>query len=68
VKNPGNNAVFTIVRFVGIRIMSVDLTGENKHVYIQPDSFVDINAIRGGDGPISVIREDTVFAKPYLYR
>jgi hypothetical protein len=66
--NPGNNAVFTIVRFVGIRIMAVELTGANKHVYIQPDSFVDIHAVRGGDGPISVIREDTVFAKPFLYR
>jgi hypothetical protein len=68
VVNPGNNAVFTIVRFVGIRIMAVDLTGNDKHVYIQPDSFVDIHAVRGGDGPISVIREDTVFAKPFLYR
>ncbi|MCH7989403.1 MAG: hypothetical protein IID46_09695 [Planctomycetes bacterium] len=68
VSNPGNNAVFTIVRFVGVRIMAVRLTGANRYVYIQPDSFVDIHAVRGGDGTISVIREDTVFAKPYLYR
>lgn len=68
VVNPGNNAVFTIVRFVGIRIVAVDLTGGHKHVYVQPSSFIDKNAIRGGDGSMSVIREDTIFAKPYLYK
>jgi len=68
VTNPGNNAVFTIVRFVGVRIMHVDLTGNEKHVYVQPASFIDVNAIRGADGSLSVIREDTVFARPYLYR
>ena len=66
--HPGNNAVFTVVRFVGIRIMAVRLTGANRYVYIQPASFIESHAVRGGDGSISVIREDTVFAKPYLYR
>ena len=36
VSGPGNNSVFTIVQFVGVRIMDVKLTGNNKHVTIQP--------------------------------
>ncbi|MHB1038363.1 MAG: pilus assembly protein TadG-related protein [Pirellulales bacterium] len=36
VTNPGNNATYTIVEFVGVRILEVDLTGNPKHVKIQP--------------------------------
>lgn len=38
VAGPGNNAQYTIVRFAGIRIMEVDLTGKStsKRVIIQP--------------------------------
>ena len=37
VEGPGNNAEYTIVKFVGIRIMAVKLTGsqQSKHVTIQ---------------------------------
>src|SRR4029077_18354334 len=32
----GNNAMYTIVGFVGVRIMKVKLTGNPKYVTIQP--------------------------------
>jgi len=44
---PGNNAMYTIVEFVGIRIMDVKLAGGDKHVYIQPAPFIDPSAIYG---------------------
>ena len=49
VSGPGNNAVYTIVRFVGIRIMDVKLTGKpaSKHVTIQPAPFSDFSVIPG---------------------
>ena len=36
VSGPGNNSSFTIVQFVGVRIVYVKLTGNNKGVAIQP--------------------------------
>jgi hypothetical protein len=49
VSGPGNNAVYTIVRFVGIRVMYVNLTGKpaNKKVVIQPAPFSDFSVIPG---------------------
>jgi hypothetical protein len=44
VVGPGNNAMYTIVSFTGVRIMSVRLTGSNKEVIIQPAPVV----VRGG--------------------
>lgn len=46
VHGPGNNATYTIVKFVGIRIMEVKLTGSNsqKRVIVQPAMAV----ARGG--------------------
>lgn len=41
VSGPGNNAIYTIIKFVGIRVMSVRLVGSNKHVMIQPAPFYD---------------------------
>ncbi len=40
----GNNAVYTIVAFVGVRILDVKLTGRNKFLMIQPAGVVT----RGG--------------------
>jgi hypothetical protein len=47
VTGPGNNAQYTIVRFIGARIMYVNLTGSasNKQVIIQPASVVSRGAI-----------------------
>src|SRR4029079_6696526 len=46
VVGPGNNADYTIVKFVGVRVLDVKLTGSmsTKHVTIQPCNVV----IKGG--------------------
>jgi len=43
----GNNAMYTIVGFGGVRVMNVDLTGamQKKHVTIQPAFVIDDSAI-----------------------
>lgn len=43
----GNNAMYTIVGFGGVRILNVDLTGamQKKHVTIQPAFVIDDSAI-----------------------
>ena len=54
VTGSGNNSVFTIVGFAGVRIMDVKLTGSmnSKQVIIQPAYVVDDAAITGpGSGP-----------------
>jgi Flp pilus assembly protein TadG len=43
----GNNAMYTIVGFAGVRIMKVKLTGNPKYVTIQPAAVVDAAAIIG---------------------
>lgn len=42
VRGPGNNAIYTIVKWVGVRIMDVKLNGpmKKKHVTIQPCPIV----------------------------
>jgi Flp pilus assembly protein TadG len=47
VSGPGNNAIYTIVRFVGIRVMNVRLVGSNKQVIIQPAPFFDTAVVWG---------------------
>jgi Flp pilus assembly protein TadG len=46
VYGPGNNASFRVVKFVGVRILDVDLRGSmsNKRVIVQPTNIV----IKGG--------------------
>ena len=54
VAGPGNNAMFTIVKFAGIRIMNVKLTGKmsSKEVIIQPAVVIDDAVIAdAGPGP-----------------
>lgn len=47
VAGPGNNATFTVVGFVGVRVVNVKLTGsmKNKAVTIQPAVVIEDNAI-----------------------
>lgn len=47
VQGPGNNATYTIVKFVGIRILDVKLTGSqsSKRVLVQPATMVARGAI-----------------------
>ena len=66
VSGPGNNSVFTVVGFGGIRIMDVKLTGpmNKKRVIIQPAFVVDDAVITGpGSGssyfvyqPVRIVR------------
>jgi Flp pilus assembly protein TadG len=62
VTGPGNNAMYTVPKFVGIRIMYVKLTGGSKKVIIQPAPFVSRNVIRGG----TTIGPDTFYTPPRL--
>jgi Flp pilus assembly protein TadG len=43
----GNNAMYTIVGFVGVRIMYVKLTGNPKYVIVQPAVVIDASAMIG---------------------
>ncbi len=59
VSGPGNNAMYTIVQFAGIRIMEVKLTGKQsgKRVMVQPANIV----ARGG------IPSPTSGTTPFVY-
>ena len=52
VQGPGNNAQYTIVRFCGVRIMDVKLTGpqSQKRVMIQPAPVSSPGIILGANG------------------
>jgi len=60
VSGPGNNATYTIVKFVGIRVLEVVLTGSlsSKHLTVQPAVFEDSNAIGGK----AATTPDTIFS------
>lgn len=64
VSGPGNNAIYTIVRFVGIRIMYVKLTGSpaQKTVVIQPAPYSDFAVVPGE----VEITPDSILAYPSL--
>ncbi len=47
VAGPGNNANYVIPKFVGIRILYVQLTGNQKKVVVQPASMVSSAGIPG---------------------
>jgi Putative Flp pilus-assembly TadE/G-like len=49
VSGPGNNAMYTITQFAGIRILDVKLTGNNKYVIAQPAPVVSGTVIVAGD-------------------
>ena len=55
VSGNGNNAEYTIVRWVGIRILNVKLTGKmsGKRVVVQPAPIIAANAIPNVDGGIT---------------
>ncbi|HIQ22654.1 MAG TPA: hypothetical protein EYH34_15620 [Planctomycetes bacterium] len=55
VTGPGNNAMYTIVRFVGIRIMEVKLTGpmSRKRVMVQPAKVITKGGIPATGPPKS---------------
>lgn len=45
VVNPGNNAIYTLGGFAGATVLKVEMTGNPKHVWIQPAKVVDATAI-----------------------
>ena len=53
VSGNGNNAEYTIVKFVGVRIMNVNLTGGSKKVIIQPANIVTKGGIPATAGESS---------------
>lgn len=66
VSGPGNNATYTVVKFVGIRLLEVKLTGSNKFVMAQPATFVGSSVIKGS--LTTTLTEDAIFAPSTLVR
>ena len=66
VSGPGNNAMYTIVKFIGVRIMEVKLTGQmsKKRVIIQPAPMI----IQGGIQGAITGTSDLVFTPVKLVR
>jgi Flp pilus assembly protein TadG len=62
VVSPGNNAMYTIVKFVPIRIMHVKLTGNPKRVIVQPAPYSSSTVV---PGHVS-ITADSYFSSPRL--
>lgn len=67
VSGSGSGAMFEIVRFVGVRIMHVELNGgmELRHVTVQPAAFESETVVTGDD---AVIRNDSILTKARLIR
>lgn len=63
VSGPGNNAIYTIVRFVGVRIVDVKLTGGNKYLKVQPAHFIDSTVI---PGTVTEFQPGTIMTAPRL--
>jgi hypothetical protein len=63
VSGNGNNAYFTIVKFVGIRIVDVKLTGNPKHILIQPAVVVTNAVIPSTEGTSERIYSPIVLVK-----
>lgn len=59
----GNNATYCIVKFVGIRVMYVKLTGSNKQVMVQPAVCVTKGGLQD-----STFRSNFVYSPVWLVR
>lgn len=66
VTGPGNNAEYTIVRFAGIRLLDVNLTGSQnkKRVTIQPATISMKGVVPATDG--DAIMSDFVFSSVFI--
>lgn len=64
VSGPGNNAQYTIVKFVGVRVMAVKLTGgpTQRYVYVQPAPYSTRFTTRGN----TLVNVDTILSQPLL--
>jgi Flp pilus assembly protein TadG len=59
----GNNARFTIVKFVGVRILEVKLTGNPKRVMIQPANVVLDGVVPGNSATSDFIFTPVILVK-----
>lgn len=64
VTGSGDNAAFTIVKFVGVRVMAVDLTGGEKFVSVQPANVTFKGVVQADAG----LRDtsEMVFSPPVI--
>lgn len=64
VNGQGNNATYTVVKFVGVRIMDVKLSGgpRKRHLTVQPAVFSDSHVLRG-DLSVNV---DSILSQPVI--
>jgi Flp pilus assembly protein TadG len=64
VSGPGNNAEYTIVRFVGVRVMAVKLTGgpTQRYLRVQPAPYSTRFTTRGN----AVVNVDSILSQPIL--
>ena len=64
VSGPGNNAQYTIVKFVGVRIMAVKLTGgpTQRYLSVQPAPYSTRLTTRGN----AVVNVDSILSQPLL--
>ena len=58
----GNNATYIITRFVGVRIMSVVLTGGTKYVSVQPADVSYNGVVQASTESAS----DRIYSSPYI--
>lgn len=63
VSGPGNNATFTITKFVGVRLLDHKLEGAGRHVTVQPALFSDPAVIPGDN---IAVQHDSIFTHPML--
>ncbi|MFV2066612.1 MAG: pilus assembly protein TadG-related protein [Pirellulales bacterium] len=68
VVNPGNNAQYTIVNWVGVKIMYVKLTGpmKQKRLMVQPAKVITYGALPAS--PSDPQLSDFVYSPPWLVR
>lgn len=61
-KATGSNVYYRVTKFVGVRIVFVELTGNNKRVIIQPATFSHSAVIASKSSVVT----DSYFTKPHL--
>ena len=66
VNGQGNNATYTIVKFAGVRIIDVKLSGgpNKRHLTVQPAVFSDPHVIRGN----ASVNVDSILSQPVVIR
>jgi hypothetical protein len=62
----GNNAIYTLVEFVSLTVLEVELGGSNKRLIMQRCRLVDDNAVPDPDSEIG--EDDTIFTPLILIR